>query len=363
MSSLVRRAALVTVAGLLLAAALSGCGSKTDNTPTVEAVPVAVTEAKLGPITATNPTSAQIDPILSVPITAKSSARVMAVHAEIGAAVKSGDLLAELEDRDASAQLAQARANLAQAEAQRVDAERQYNRLSELFKAGAVSKQQVEQVQTQLSLASAQVTAASATVDLALANWERTRITAPADGVIAARMVDPGAMVGAGSPVFLLVDLSTVVVKTGVAERDVNAVKVGGSVPVVVPALGNREFTGTVEAVSPNMDRQTKSFQVRVTMPNADGTLKGGMFAQVKFPVKEQQGILVPVSALTERNGEQYLFVVENDKAKQVKVTVAVQADDTVAVEGLQAGAVVVTAGQNRLYDGAPVLIQGGGTK
>ncbi|HWI53498.1 MAG TPA: efflux RND transporter periplasmic adaptor subunit [Symbiobacteriaceae bacterium] len=345
----------ITAAALLAVFALAGCAQK-EEAPAIEPVAVAVTEARAGKITATTVASGQVEPILSVYVTAKVPGRVVAIPREMGDKVKAGDLLVELEDRDTANQLTQANANVMQAQAQYAEAERQLTRLRTLFEAGAVSKQQVEQLETQLSLVSAQVTAARATADLARTQWERTRITAPADGVLAARLVEPGAMVGAGTAVFQLVDLSTVVIKTGVAESDVNSVQAGAPVPVTVSAL-SREFTGKVEAISPNMDRQTRSFQVRVTLANPDGALKGGMFAQVRFAVKEVEGILLPVEAVVERNGESAVFVVDGEKARQQPVKVTVTSGNTVAVEGLTAGTKVAVAGQNRLYDGAPVQV------
>lgn len=351
----------LTAVALAAALVLSGCsllsGGK-QNQNGVDPIPVSVTEAKTGRVTAASPASAQIEPVLTVPVTAKIPGRVTVVHKEMGDRVKAGDVLAELEDRDASAQLAQANAAVAQAEAQRAEAERQAARLAELLKAGAVSQQQAEQVQTQATLAAAQVQSARASLELARANFDRTRITASADGVLASRNVEPGAMVGAGTTLFYLVDLSTVVVKAAVAERDVNQIAPGTSVPVKVPAL-EREFSGKVEAVSPAMDRQTRSYQVKVTMANPDGVLKGGMFAEVRFPVREHEGIVLPVSAVVERNGDQVLFVVENGVARQVMVKVVLSANDTVVVEGIKAGQQVVTAGQNRLFDGAPVKVEG----
>lgn len=344
---------------ILSALALTGCAEKTVP-PQVDPIAVSAAEAKTGKITASTLASGQVEPNLSVYVTAKTSGRVVTVLKQMGDTVKAGDVLVQLEERDSSNQLTQANANVASAEAQRAEVERQLARVQTLFKAGAVSKQQVEQLETQLSLVTAQVTAARATADLARTQWEQTRITAPADGVLAARLVEPGAMLGSGTAVFHLVDLSSVVVKTGVAESDINSIKVGGTVPVIVPALDNKEFSGKVEAISPAMNPQTRSFQVRVTLPNADGTLKGGMFAQVRFAVKELEGVLLPISAVVERNGESAVFVIDGDKAVQQKVTVTVTSGDTVAVEGVKPGTKVAVAGQNRLYDGAPVRIGGG---
>lgn len=345
----------------LLALSLAGCsiGAAKQEEPTVQPIAVAVTEAQVGTITATSQSSGQLEPILSIPVTAKVPGRVVAVHKQMGDPVKEGDLLVELEARDAANQYAAAQAQYAQAEAQRAEAQRQADRLDILLKQGAVSRQQAEQIQTQLSLANAQVQAARAQLDLASANLERTTITAPADGVLSARMVEPGGLVGAGTPVFQLVDLSRVVVNTGVAEAEVNAVKPGVTVPVVVPSLG-RSFTGMVESVSPNMDQKSRSYKVRVLLENQDNTLKGGMFAEVRFPIAEQRGILLPAAALVERSGEPFVYVVTEGQARQTRVTIKVRSDDKVSVEGIEAGAQVVVVGQNRLYEGAPVKVGGG---
>lgn len=345
----------------LLAFTLTACsiGSANEETPAVQPVAVALAEARRGSITATSQSSGQLEPILSVTIPAKVPGQVLAVHRQMGDAVAEGELLAELEARDVENQLSAAQAQLAQAEAQRAEAARQADRLEALLAQGAVSRQQAEQIRTQLSLAAAQVQAASAQVDLASANLERTRITAPAAGVLSARYVQPGVTVGAGTPLFQLVDLSTVVVNTGVAEAEVNAVQPGIEVPVNVPSLG-RSFTGRVESVSPNMDQQSRSYKVRVVVDNPDGALKGGMFAEVQFPIQEQEGVLIPVAALLERSGEPYVYVVKDGVAHQVKVTVGVRSETLVSVEGIEAGAQVVEVGQNRLYEGAPVVVGGG---
>ncbi|MBP2019384.1 RND family efflux transporter MFP subunit [Symbiobacterium terraclitae] len=350
-------AALLPLFALLLSAC--GLASGQMDEPAVEAVAVAVTEARGGTLTATSHASGQLKPILSITVTAKVPGRVVAVHRQMGDAVQEGDLLVELDDKDLANQLAAAQAQYTQAEAQRSEAARQASRLEALLAQGAVSHQQAEQIRTQLTLATAAVEAARAQLELAKSSYEGARITAPADGVLAARYVEPGALIGAGTPVFQLVDLSTVVVDTGVAEAAINSVRPGVAVPVTVPALGET-FTGEVESVSPQMDAQTRSYKVRVLLPNPDGALKGGMFAEVEFPLEEREGVLIPVNALLEGSGEPYVYVVEDGVARRVTVSVAVRSDQQVLVEGIAEGDQVVVAGQNRLYDGAPVRVGGG---
>lgn len=345
----------------LVALSLAGCSlSAAQEEPGVQPVAVAVTEARSGKITATSQASGQLEPILSLVITAKTSGRVMAVHKQMGDPVEEGELLAELEARDAANQLAAAQAQYDQALAQQAEAARQASRLQMLLEQGAVSRQQAEQIQTQLALANAQVAAARAQLDLAAANLERTRVTAPAAGVLSARLVEPGSMVGPGTALFQLVDLTQVVVNTGVAEADVNRIQPGIEVPVVVPALG-QTFTGRVESVSPNMDYQSRSYKVRVIVDNPEGILKGGMFAEVRFPIAEEEGVILPVSALDERGDQPAVWIVEDGVAHRVPVTVKVRAEDQVSVEGIDPGAQVVVLGQKLLYEGAPVKLEGGG--
>jgi len=352
-----RIAALLPLLALVVMPALSACtASGQTEAPTVQSVAVAVTEAQTGRLTATSQSSGQLEPILSVTVTAKVPGRVLAVHREMGDAVKAGDLLLELEDRDLANQSAAAQAQYTQAEAQWAEAARQASRLEVLLAEGAVSQQQAEQIRTQLTLASAQVEAARAQLDLASASLEEARVTAPADGVLSARYAEPGTMVGAGTPLFQLVDLSTVVVDTGVAEAAINVVQPGTEVQVRVSSL-DRTFTGSVQSVSPQMDQQSRSYKVRVLLPNPDGVLKGGMFAEVQFPLEEREGVLVPVDAVVEGSGEPYLYVVEDGVARRATVTIGVRSDQQLLVEGVSAGDQVVTVGQNRLYDGAPVQI------
>lgn len=345
----------------MVALTLTGCGigSAEQEEPTIQPIAITATSAQVGELTATSQSSGQIEPILSISVTAKGSGRVLAVHKQMGDPVKEGDLLVELEGRDAANQYASAQAQYAQAEAQRIEAQRQAERLEILLKQGAVSKQQAEQIQTQLALANAQVQAARAQLDMASTNLERTKITAPADGLLSARMVEPGSMVAAGTPVFQLVDLSQVVVNTGVAEAEVNAIRPGVTVPVVVPSLG-KSFTGEVESVSPNMDQRSRSYKVRVLLENPGGILKGGMFAEVKFPIAEQEGVVLPVSAVVERSGETFVYVIKNDTAKQTKIKITVRSGDQVLVEGVEPGEQVAVVGKNRLFDGAPVKVGGG---
>ncbi|MEW8977857.1 MAG: efflux RND transporter periplasmic adaptor subunit [Symbiobacterium sp.] len=345
----------------LLAVLLAGCGSASgqSNTPETQSIAVSVVTAEAGTLTDVSRSSGQLEPVLSVTVTAKVPGKVVAVHRQMGDTVAEGDLLVELDDEDLANQLAAARAQLQQAEAQRAEAARQASRLEALLEQGAVSQQQAEQIRTQLDLATAQVAAARAQVELASSSYEGTRITAPADGVIAARYVDPGNMVGSGTPLFQLVDLSTVVVNARVAETAINQVHPGDSVVVSVPALG-QTFTGQVEAVSPQIDVQTRSYKARVVLPNPDGVLKGGMYAEVEFPLAEREGVLVPVDAVVEGSSQPHVYLVVDGVAHRTPVTILVRGDEKLLVAGIAAGDQVVVAGQNRLYDGAPVKVGGG---
>ena len=157
----------------LLAVLLAGCGSASgqSNTPETQSIAVSVVTAEAGTLTDVSRSSGQLEPVLSVTVTAKVPGKVVAVHRQMGDTVAEGDLLVELDDEDLANQLAAARAQLQQAEAQRAEAARQASRLEALLEQGAVSQQQAEQIRTQLDLATAQVAAARAQVELASSSY------------------------------------------------------------------------------------------------------------------------------------------------------------------------------------------------
>lgn len=342
---------------LALSLAATGCApAQTSAEPAESRVPVRVVVAREAKLAVTTTATGQVRPRLEVRISSKVPGRVAEVLVNLGDTVEKGDLLVQLEDREARLQVEQARAAVAQARAQAAEANRNLERVEKLFAGGAVSRQQVDQATTGAQLARGQLQAAEAALALAQTNLDNTRVLAPARGVISRRSVEPGALISLGVTLFELVDVSEVAVEAGVAEQDVNRVRAGQEVAVRIPAL-ERPFSGTVAGISPAADPRTGLFTIRVTVANPEGVLRGGMFAEVELATREATGIVVPVDALLERSGAYRLFVVENGSAWERLVEVQFRSGDQALVTGIPAGSQVVVAGQNQLLNGAPVQV------
>jgi membrane fusion protein (multidrug efflux system) len=130
-------------------------------------------------------------------------------------------------------------------------------------------------------------------------------------------------------------------------------------VEVSVDALPNKTFAGTIYAINPMVDVNGRALRIRARLPNADGTLRPGLFARLKVegPRKENV-VVVPESAIVPRGTDSFVYRIDEGTAVEVKVRLGERRAGFVAVvEGLEPNAIVVTAGQQRLRNGARVEV------
>ncbi|NLG84232.1 MAG: efflux RND transporter periplasmic adaptor subunit [Firmicutes bacterium] len=205
--------------------------------------------------------------------------------------------------------------------------------------------------------AEAQVHQAEAAVELARAQLTNAVITAPIGGVVAARAIDPGEMASPGVPVFTLVAIDRVFVDVSLTESLVGKVQNGTPVEVSVDAFPGLTFRGVLTNLAPAADPRTREFSARVSIPNRDHRLKAGMSATVKLATEVHRHVLVlPADALVDRNGDRFVFVVTNGRAKERLVKTGLS--DGVMTEilaGLAVGEKGVGKGQDELADGIAV--------
>lgn len=179
----------------------------------------------------------------------KVSGFVAQVNVSEGQKVKEGDLLVKIDDRDYKNALKQARGELTSVEARKKDADRNFQRVSSLYKSGAISQQQFDTSSTAFSEISAKFEAVSAQVAQAELNLENTEIRAPSDGFIARKSVEKGMLAAAGTPLIGFVDANERWVEANFKETDIADIAIGAPVVVEVDALA-RAFQGKIEAVS-----------------------------------------------------------------------------------------------------------------
>lgn len=363
--------AVLLVAALVLAA---GCGKKdadTGNSQDKVEVPVSVEEVRTGSISSTTTITGKVTPLAEINVVPKTGGKVAQVLVDVGSKVKQGQVLVRLDTAELDAQLKQATAALelarssnAQNQLRLQDAQNNLNRMQALYNEGAISKQQYETALLQYNLTKntdtgAQVKQAQANVELIRTQISNAIITAPQDGEISARLVDPGEMAGPGVPVVTLVNTAKVYIEGVVAERDISLVKIGQQVDVKVEAAGGA-FKGVVETVSPAADPRSKGYPLKVALTNPDSKLKPGMFGEIRLVTGQKDDVVViPKEVVVDRGAGKVVFVVKGGMAEERKITLGMESGDRVeVVDGIKAGEKLVVAGQTSLTDKSPVKVQ-----
>jgi len=284
-----------------------------------------------------------------------TSGVVLSIGFDEGDAVSKGDVLAFLDNVALDAGRTRAQDEV-------VRLRSQLSELEDLKRRGAVSDSEVEDVRYQLQTAQVSQKEAIRT------HWQ-TRITAPFDGVVAARNVRVGELAGTGTPAFTVVDASQLRVVTSLPERDLNRVKVGQRAKLT--SSYNEEATAwaSVVRIAPVVDPTTGTFRVTLGVEQGPNLLRPGQFVSVDLEVERFEGILViPKGAVTYDLGQAFAHVVEDveatdeEEAHQVvrRMALSLGVSDTENVqiiEGLVGGEDVVIVGQHHLRDGARVRL------
>ena len=282
----------------------------------------------------------------SVVLRPEVAGRIAAIRFREGTPVKRGEILVELYAVVQQAEVQQAKASLALAHAN-------FGRTADLFNRKFLSQSARDEAASQLEVARANMA-------LAEARFERTRIRAPFDAVVGIRNVSVGDYVKEGDDLVNLEDLATLKVDFRLPELYLARVRRGQTLEVTSDAIPGERFQATVAAIDPLINEAGRSVVMRATLPNKEGQLRPGMFARVRLILRERTDVaMVPEEALVPAPGNvQFVYRVVDDKAQRVEVTTGARHGTRVEVlGGLQPGDVVVTAGQLKLRDGAPVQV------
>ncbi len=231
-----------------------------------------------------------------VQVTARISGQLLQLGAQVGDSVKRGDLLAVIDSRDITSRVEQARSGLLAAEAQEVQAAAALKRVRELLAAQAATPAQLEAAEAAAASAKASVAAARERILEAEVSLGYARITAPMDGIIADRPVDPGDTAWPGAPLFTLLDPTDLRIEAWVRESALEHIEVGAVYSMQVPSR-NLELEATVDEIVPSADPRSRSFLVRASFPAGEG-LHPGMFARLVIEVGKRDVIEVESAAV-----------------------------------------------------------------
>jgi membrane fusion protein (multidrug efflux system) len=309
------------------------------------AIPVEVAKPVRGEMLAMYSGTATLDAEADAEIIAKVGGEVRRILVEEGDLVKSGELLAVLDDRQLRLQAAQTRAALAKAE-------RDFNRQVELHQKGLVSAGAFEGLKYDLDNQ-------RAANDLASLSLSYSEIRAPFAGIVSARHVKLGQEIAVGTSLFRVTDPTPLKAAVYIPERELVRLKIGQSASISVDALAGRAFPAIVKLVSPTVDAATATFKVTLEVNDPKGDLKPGMFSRVGIVFERRTGALtIPRIALLDSDGTSNVFVVTGGKAEQRAIKTGLSnAGKLEVTEGLTGTEQVVVVGQNGLKDGNPVRV------
>ena len=339
-------------AGLLVlcvaAITIAGCGRRGEEQQVEErVVPVSVATVEMVGVSPTLEFSGSIAPSREASVGAMMSAKVSRMHVEPGDRVSEGDLMVEM-----------AGEQLTQAEAQFVVAEKDWERMTRLLEAGAVTQQAFDRID-------AGYQAARASYDLVR---ESTMIRAPFPGVVTATYLEEGEVFvlmsggSASTPAIVeVVQMDVVKVEIAVPERDLPEVRKGLKAKVEVATYPDRVFEGTVRLVEPVISSMTRTAKAEIVIPNARELLRPGMFAHLTLELAPRDLLLVTRDGVLQQEGTGRYFsmLFEDGRARRVDVVLGSTIGNRHEVlSGLEAGQTVITTGRYRLPDGAMVAVR-----
>jgi len=334
------------------------------NNQAIPTVAVVLPDARV--LNATIDLPGRLEAYYRAPIFARVSGYLKSWSADIGAKVKAGQVIAEIEAPDLDQQLLQARADLASQEASAKLSEATLTRRKSLIASNFVSMQEIDERSADLSNKKAAVNSGQANVERleALAGYKK--ITAPFDGVVTARDTDVGALInaggGSGPAMFVISDISRLRVYVNVPQSYVPAIKIGAKAIISMPEYPNRTFDATVEASSQSVDVASGTTRMQLGLDNPGGELMPGGYANVRLNLQRDAVPLhIPASALIfNGSGLRVATVGADDKVLFKTVTIARDLGKEIELaSGISADDRVIVAPPDGLADGDQVRVAG----
>ena len=348
----------VILLGLIVVAA-TGCGGG-DEAATYQPkeVRVDVATAALTTVPRTVMATGTLEAQNAVEVSTRMMGHVREITVREGETVTAGQCLVRIDDTDMMARKTQAEAAIAEATAVLANAETNLSRFERLYAENSVSKAQLDEVRTGRDRAAAGLKRAQAGLTEVEVHLGYLRITAPTDGTVTRRLVDPGDMANPGMPLVMLEQTGTMKVRAGLAEQDVDLVDVGAEVKVKVTSLDQAVYTVPVARILPAANPMSRTFDLEAYLPNQDGRLKSGMFARVEVPVGSREAVLVPTEALHTRGQLTGVWIVDDNATAHLRWIRTSRAigDETEVVSGLQGGETIVLRADLPLVEGDKVV-------
>jgi len=338
--------------GLIAALALAACEHAAESPPVVRPAvvehpqPLGEGDEDVFP----GSVRARVEADLAFRVPGKISAR----KADLGSAVRAGQVLATLDPEDSQLNVEAARTAVVSAEADASLAHSELKRNQDLLAKGFVSQSVIDARENAAKLADARLNEARARLALVENQSRYTQLKADRDGVITQVLGEAGQVVAAGQPVFRLAAQGAREVAINVPEGQVDRVAHADDLSLTLWEQPKKRYHGSVREVSPQADPATRTHEVRITLTDADAAVRLGMTASVFVNAKAAGNTFkLPLSAVGDAKQPTAVWRVENDKVKRVPVEIVRYLEDSIVVRGaLSSEDKIVAAGVHLLVEG-----------
>jgi len=276
-----------------------------------------------------------------------------------GMAVKKGKILASLRTDTLDIQLDVAMASHREAETRYIQAQNDLQRVKALFEKELVTQKENDDAISQEGALRERLSQLEAEIRQVRDQIEKSQIMAPFNGWITREFTEIGQWVQAGGAVIEIVDLSHVKIQIPLPERYVSDIHVNDPVAIHFDSLPEFKAQGRVFSVVAQADRVSRTFPVKIDVPNPDLAIKSGMVSQITLTVgTPYEGLVIPKDALVLRGGKEFVFLVNEGSVSQIPITPKIHLDQLVEITGpIEEGMIVVIEGNERLFPGQPVRI------
>lgn len=278
---------------------------------------------------------------------AETGGRVTQILVDEGSRVSKGQVLVRIDPEYASLDLQNAEASYSKLK-------KDQERYASSYQTGGVTKSQLDDIELALRNAETMVQQARRRV-------QDSYIKSPISGIVNERLIEPGAFVGPGTPLFNIVDVSSLKLKVNANEQQVVHLKTGDRVKITSTVFPDKTFHGVINFIAPKADN-TLNYPVEIEVTNQDANnLRAGMYATATFEFpKQEPALLIPRTSFAGGVNSNQIFVLENEDTAKIRNVISgrIIGDQVEIVGGITEGDIIITSGQINLIDGTLVKAQ-----
>ncbi len=352
---------LFTVA-LCFVFVLASCGKDAETEPAASgsdtAFPVEVTRAVQEQVTHSIEAVGTFLPEEEVVIGAEVAGTIKALSVDEGTVVEKGRLLLEIDDEQSRLGVEETEAMLRESLARLKNAETTLRRMEKLYDDRVIGQNDYDDALTQVALNKAVVEKLRAQLKKQKKSLRDTRVLSPIDGTVSERMVSPGEYVKVGAELLKIVDTTPLKLSFSLPEKNAGQIENGQKVIVTTRAYPGETFEGTVYYVSPTVDDETRTIEVKALFDNADQRLKPGFYVDVILQLGSRSSLVLPESAVIVREGVVLVMAVREGTVRYMPIETGMRFDGRVEIiRGITDKEDIVVSGRSEITEGTAVRI------